>query len=82
MFGSIWQARGQQHSELLHPCIFVFIFGIVASWGGWWDERRAVKGVDVDGYSGMVRSKGMIKGNIYLTQLGGQVCSVVGEDEV
>ena len=82
MFGSVWQAQGQQHNELLHPRIFVFIFGTVASGSGWWDECRAVKGVDVDGYSGMVRSKGMIKGNIYLTQLGGQVCSVVGEDEV
>ena len=82
MFGSVWQAWGQQHNELLHPRIFVFVFGTVASGSGWWDECRAVKGVDVDGYSGMVRSKGMIKGNIYLAQLGGQVCSVVGEDEV
>jgi hypothetical protein len=56
MFGSIWQARGQQHSELLHLHIFVFIFGMVAGRGGWWDERWAVKGIDIDGYSGVVRA--------------------------
>jgi hypothetical protein len=71
MFGSIWQARGRQHSELLHPRIFVFIFDAVASGGRWWDQCRAVKGVDVYGYGGMVRAERMIKGNIYLAQLGG-----------
>ena len=49
MFGSVWQARGQRHSELLHPRIFVFIFGTVARGGGWWNKCRAVKGVDRDG---------------------------------
>jgi hypothetical protein len=70
MFRSIWQAWGQQHNELLHPRIFVFVFGTVAHWGRWWDKCRAVKGVDVDGYSHMVRAQGVFKGDIYLTQLG------------
>ena len=36
----------------------------------------------MDGYSGMVRAKGVFKGDIYLTQLGGEVCCVVSKDEV
>jgi len=56
MFGSVWQAWGQQHSELLHPHIFVFIFGMVASRGGWWNKCRAVKRIDMDGHSRVVRS--------------------------
>jgi hypothetical protein len=82
MFGSVWQAWGQQHSELLHPRIFVFIFGTVAHRGGWQNKCRAVKGVDVDGNGHVVRAKGVFKRNIYLAQLGRKVCGVIGEDQV
>jgi len=82
MFGSVWQAWGQRHNELLHPRIFVFVFGMVACRGRRWDKCRAVKGVDEDGYGGVVRAEGMFKGNIYLAQLGGKLCGVVGKNQV
>ena len=34
MFGSVWQARGQQHSELLHPQVLEFVVDFEPGAGG------------------------------------------------
>ena len=46
MFGSVWQARGQQHNELLHPQVLEFVVDFEARWGRGGNNGDAVKGIN------------------------------------
>jgi hypothetical protein len=54
MFGSVWQARGQQHNKLLHPRVLELVFGVKSGWSRGRDKGDAVKGVYVKGERGVI----------------------------
>jgi hypothetical protein len=45
MFGSVWQARGQQHNELLHPQVLEFVVDF--------EPRRGWRGYNGDAIEGV-----------------------------